>query len=135
MDVASGSMEAPALSASPASLAPARAPLKLKTIRISLIPKSVTSEELQTWLKTLAGPENTPAVVQLSIAPNSPSFCQATATLTVLPSKFKNIEEGTLRVEGPQGLRGPKVEVDVHFNGMTVLCDSLLNGTEPAIAE
>lgn len=114
---------------------PAPGTSKLKTIRISLIPKSITFEELQTWLEALVGPEHTPAVVQLSIAPNSPKFCQATATLAALPAKFKDIEAGTLRVQGPKGLKGPKVEVDVHFDGMTVLYDPLQDSTEPASVE
>lgn len=109
---------------------PAHKAAKPKTIRISLIRKIITFEELQSWLKDFAGPDN--KIIQLSMAPKDSKFCQATATLSTLPAQLKDIEK---RVQIIIGLRGFTIEIDIHFQGMTVLYDPLQHGAEPAIAE
>ena len=98
---------------------------KLKTIRISRIPKRVSRDKLVEWLGELplpGGPAIPPNLIQCSIAPYSSELMQATATFQVLPVLLDNVDKGTQTINGPDQSR---LFIDVHFDGMTILYDSM----------
>ena len=106
---------------------------KTKTFRISLIPDSLTHDEVKTWLEDLElshRPSSSKNVVQLSIAPAIPRYLQATVTFIELPLLLKEAETGTLCVNGPEK---SQLVVDSHFHDMTVLHDP--GHANPAILE
>lgn len=111
------------------STSAARTP-KSRTFRISRIPRSVSYESLKVWLEQLA--ITTDNITQLSLAPNSLEFKQATVTFKVPPLVLKHTGSGTYTFEGPEKAI---ITIDSHFQGMTVLHDAMEAGTAPVAAE
>ena len=116
-------------------VSPAKTKTKTKTFRISLIPNSLTYDEVKTWLEDLElshGLSNSKNVVQLSIAPAIPRYLQATVTFVEVPPVLKEAETGTLHINGPEK---SEMAIDSHFRGMTTLYDSSYTSAGPAILE
>ena len=120
--------DAPILSPKPHSL-------RLKTLRISRIPRDVSPDVLRAWLEGLAVSDQAIApgnLIQLSIAPVCDGFSQATATLKTLPVPFRNVDQGPQNVDGPHK---STLVVDIRFDGMTVLYDPIQADAGPVAAE
>ena len=106
-----------------------------KTIRISRIPKSVSREQIHTWLDSLEtsiAPLESKNILHLSIVPESLESSQATVTFLCPPKLFQNLGQRTLRCDGPDNYR---LTADTHFLGSTVLYDPLQVKAEPTVAE
>ena len=113
----------------------AKTKTKTKTFRISLIPYSLTHDEVKNWLEGLElshGPSSSKNVVQLSIAPAIPRYFQATATFIEIPPLLKGAETRTLYVDGPEK---SELVVDSHFHDTTILHDPGHVNARPAILE
>ena len=108
---------------------------KLKTLRISRIPKNVSRERLEEWLRRLSvasrptDPEN---LIHFSVAPYTSDVMQATATFSILPISFNNVDEGIQMIGGPDQ---SNLSFDAHFDGMTILYDSIYAHGKPAEVE
>jgi hypothetical protein len=116
-------------------LSPNPHPPRLKTFRISRIPRDVGPDILRDWLEGLAVSDEVIAsgsLIQLSIAPVCDEFSQATATLKTLPLAFRNVDQGPQNIDGP---RGSTLVVDIRFDGMTVLYDPIQTNAVPVAAE
>jgi hypothetical protein len=71
-------------------------------------------------------------VAQLSLAPNSADFSQATVTFNTVPVLFENVNKGPQNVDGPEK---SKIVIDIGFDGMTVLYDPIQADAAPVAGE
>jgi hypothetical protein len=100
-----------------------------RTIRISRIPKTITIEALSLWLQDLASSIALENATQLSITPYTAGDSNFNISIASVNSKYSQAIITTSRdalsqifeAESIKGPEGHELNIDSHFQGMTVL--------------